>query len=158
MGKTPSFFVDWSIRHPENPNGELLQHCGPWPTSLAKEKPTLGKPFAFSNNCPGSVRAEIKGGEMTIIRFDGDHGEYGILLGTAQGIDGPANNGTYVWVEVPNWPKIESMIVKGPYVHHASAIHGNILPAIWEALTYIPGVRADFYDEAQMKETLNYLY
>jgi L-fucose isomerase-like protein len=158
MGKSPSFFVDWSIRHPENPNGELLQHCGPWPLSLAKEKPTLGKPFAFSNNCPGSVRAEIRGGEMTIIRFDGDNGEYGVLLGTARGIDGPATNGTYVWVELPNWPKIESMIVKGPYVHHASAIHGNLLPVIWEALTYIPGVRADFYDENQMKATTNDLF
>ena len=28
---TRGFFADWTIRHPDEPNGELLQHCGPWP-------------------------------------------------------------------------------------------------------------------------------
>jgi len=156
MGKTPSFFVDWSVRHPENENGELLQHCGPWPLSLAIEKPQLGRPFAFADNCPGNVIAEIKGGEVSLIRFDGDHGEYGVLMGTAQGIKGPRNKGTYLWVEVPEWPRVESMIVKGPYVHHAVGIHGNILPVIYEALTYLPGVRADFYNDGQKRETENF--
>ena len=31
-----SFFADWTVRHPDNENGELLQHCGPWPISVAK--------------------------------------------------------------------------------------------------------------------------
>ncbi len=158
MGKTPSFFVDWSIRHPENDNGELLQHCGPWPISLAKEKAKLTVPFAFESQCPGSVSAQLKDGEITLARFDGDNGEYGILLGTAKTIDGPKNNGTYCWIEVPNWPKVETLIVKGPYVHHAVGIFGNILPILHEALTYIPSVRADFYDEVQKSETENYFF
>ncbi|MDR1892655.1 MAG: L-fucose/L-arabinose isomerase family protein [Oscillospiraceae bacterium] len=158
MGKTPTFFVDWSVRHPENANGELLQHCGPWPLSLAKEKPVLGRPFAFPEHCPGSVSAELKGGEMSLFRFDGDNGEYGMLLGTAVGMDGPKSNGTYVWVEVPNWAKVETKIVKGPYVHHAVGIHGNLLPVINEALTYIPDVKADFYDEQQERQTLDFLF
>lgn len=29
MGETRSFFADWTIRHPDVENGELLQHCGP---------------------------------------------------------------------------------------------------------------------------------
>ena len=32
MGEKRSFFADWTIRHPDIPNGELLQHCGPWPS------------------------------------------------------------------------------------------------------------------------------
>lgn len=156
MGTTPSFFVDWSVRHPENENGELLQHCGPWPLSLAIEKPKLAQPFAFKDNCPGNVIAEIKGGEITLVRFDGDHGEYGVLMGTAKGIKGPKNKGTYLWVEVPEWPRVEKMIVTGPYVHHAVGIHGNILPVISEALTYFPGVRRDFYSEDQKRETENF--
>ena len=28
MGQVRSFFADWTIRHPDCPNGELLQHCG----------------------------------------------------------------------------------------------------------------------------------
>lgn len=157
-GKADTFFVDWSVRHPENPNGELLQHCGPWPLSLAAEKPRLTKPFAFSDNCPGSVVAECKGGEITLLRFDGDHGQYGMLLGTAQGITGPRNHGTYLWVEVPNWPKVESMIVKGPYVHHATAIHGDFLPVLREAAAYLPAIRLDFYDEAQRQTAENYFF
>lgn len=158
MGKTPSFFVDWSVRHPENNNGELLQHCGPWPISLAKGKAKLDRPFAFEDHCPGSVVAEIKGGLISLLRFDGDNGQYGMLLGTAVGIEGPKTQGTYLWVEVPNWPKVETMIVKGPYVHHAVGIHGNILPVIQEALNYIPGVRTDYYDEKQKDKTLNFYF
>lgn len=157
MGTTPSFFVDWSVRHPSNDNGELLQHCGPWPVSLARNKAKLDRPFAFPEHCPGSVVAELKPGELSLLRFDGDNGEYGMLMGTAKTIEGPKTQGTYAWIEVPNWTRVETMIVKGPYVHHAVGIHGNILPAIYEALTYIPGVKADFYDENQEKETKNYL-
>ena len=35
MGVTPTFFVDWSVRHPTNDYGELLQHCGPWQSALS---------------------------------------------------------------------------------------------------------------------------
>lgn len=52
MGRSPSFFVDWSVRHPENDNGELLQHCGPWPLSLAREKPVLGTPLRLRQQLP----------------------------------------------------------------------------------------------------------
>jgi len=158
MGKTPGFFVDWSVRHPSNDNGELLQHCGPWPISLAKEKAKLDRPFAFPDHCPGSVVAKLKPGELSLLRFDGDNGQYGMLMGTAKTIEGPKTHGTYCWIEVPNWSKVESMIVKGPYVHHAVGIHGNILPAVYDALTYIPGVKADFYDETQEKETKNFWF
>lgn len=58
MGESRSFFADWTIRHPDNPNGELLQHCGPWPISIAKGKAKLTYPLAFSH--PGSITAEAK--------------------------------------------------------------------------------------------------
>ena len=148
MGKTPPFFADWSVRHPQNKNGELLQHCGPWPVSLAKEgtRARLGRPFAFPEHCPGACLSEIKGGEMTMLRFDGDHGEYSLLLGKAKGIEGPYNIGTYIWIEVENWPRLEEKLVKGPYVHHCVGIHGDVMPAIYEACNYIPGLKPDFYD------------
>ena len=153
MGKTPTFFVDWSVRHPENDNGELLQHCGPWPISLAKEgtKAKLGRPFAFPEHCPGSVVAEIKGGEISIVRFDGDNGEYSTLIGNAKGIEGPKTIGTYLWIEVENWARLEHKIVTGPYVHHAVGIHGDIVPVIYEACKYIPGLVPDLYDPIQDK-------
>lgn len=149
MGKTPTFFADWSVRHPENENGELLQHCGPWPISLAKGKAKLSRPFAFEEHCPGAVVAEIKGGEISILRFDGDNGEYSILLGTAKGIEGPFTIGTYLWIEVENWTRLEDKLVTGPYVHHCVGIHGNIMPVIYEACKYIPGLKPDFYDDKE---------
>jgi L-fucose isomerase-like protein len=158
MGAAPSFFADWSVRHPDNPNGELLQHCGPWPISLAKGKAKLDRPFAFDSHCPGAVVAEIRGGELSVFRFDGDNGEYGMLMGNAKGIEGPKTQGTYLWIEVPDWPTAESRIVRGPYVHHATCIHGNYLPAMYDALTYIPNVKADFFDDGQCRETLKTLH
>jgi L-fucose isomerase-like protein len=153
MGRTPSFFVDWSVRHPENDNGELLQHCGPWPVSLAKEgtRAVLGRPFAFEEHCPGAVIAEIKGGEITLLRFDGDHGAYSVLLGNAKGIEGPKTIGTYLWVEVENWTRLEHKIVTGPYVHHAVGIHGDVVPVIYEACKYVPGLAPDLYDPIRDK-------
>ena len=74
MGETRSFFADWTIRHPDLENGELLQHCGPWPVSVAAEKPKLTYPLAFDH--PGSLTAEAKHGDVTLCRFDGDNGEY----------------------------------------------------------------------------------
>ncbi|RZT02442.1 L-fucose/L-arabinose isomerase family protein [Cuneatibacter caecimuris] len=147
MGKAPTFFADWTVRHPENDNGELLQHCGPWPFSLAKEKPTLEAPFAFNYSHPGSVSAELKGGEMSLLRFDGDNGQYSMLMGSARGIEGPRTKGTYAWVEVKNLVKLEEKIVTGPYVHHCVGIHGDVIPAVYEALKYIPGIKPDLYDD-----------
>ncbi|MDR1771174.1 MAG: L-fucose/L-arabinose isomerase family protein [Hungatella sp.] len=144
MDECRGFFADWTVRHPDNENGELLQHCGPWPISVAKEKPTLGYPLAF--NHPGAVEAEAKHGEMTLCRFDGDNGEYSLLLGKAKGINGPYTKGTYVWVEVANLKKLEAKLVEGPYIHHCVGIHKDIVPVLYEACKYI-GVKPDLYDD-----------
>lgn len=85
MDEKRGFFADWTIRHPDIANGELLQHCGPWPMSVAQEKPKLTYPLAFEH--PGSLTAEAKHGEVTLCRFDGDNGEYSLLLGNAKGVD-----------------------------------------------------------------------
>jgi len=153
LGEGRAFFADWTIRHPENPNGELLQHCGPYPKSVATpgKKPTLGRPFAFDHHCPGACIFEMKKGDVTMLRFDGDHGEYSLLLGNAKVIDGPFNNGTFGWIEVNDWPALEEKIVTGPYIHHVSGVYGRYVPALYEACKYIPGLRADLYEEGAEK-------
>ncbi len=143
MGESRSFFADWTIRHPDNPNGELLQHCGPWPISIAKEKAKLTYPLAFSH--PGSITAEAKHGDVSLVRFDGDNGEYSLLLGNAKGIDGPKGMGTYLWVEVGNIKRLEAKIVEGPYIHHCVGIHKDVVPVLYEACKYI-GIKPDLYD------------
>lgn len=143
MDETRGFFADWTIRHPDIENGELLQHCGPWPISLAKEKPKLTYPLAFDH--PGSITAEARHGDVSLCRFDGDNGEYSLLLGNARGVDGPKGMGTYLWVEVDNIKRLEAKIVEGPYIHHCVGIHKNVVPVLYEACKYI-GVKPDLYD------------
>ena len=144
MDEARTFFADWTVRHPDNDNAELLQHCGPWPISCASCKPTIGYPLAF--DYPGAVEAQAKHGEMTLCRCDGDTGEYSLLLGNAKGVDGPYTKGTYVWVEVKNWKRLEAKIVEGPYIHHCVGIHKDIVPVLYEACKYI-GVKPDLYDD-----------
>lgn len=143
LDETRSFFADWTIRHPDNPNGELLQHCGPWPLSVACCKPKITYPLAF--DYPGAITAEAKHGDITLARFDGDNGEYSLLLGNAKGIDGPAGMGTYLWVEVENIKRLEAKVVEGPYIHHVVGIHKDVVPVLYEACKYI-GVKPDLYD------------
>jgi L-fucose isomerase-like protein len=143
LGEKRIMFADWTVRHPDNENGELLQHCGPWPISLAMTKPSLGKSVAFSH--PGSVSAEARHGELTLARFDGDNGEYSLLLGNAKAIDGPYTKGTYLWIEVKNWKRLEAKIVEGPYIHHCVAAHGDMTPVLYEACKYL-GIKPDLYD------------
>ncbi len=143
MDDTRSFFADWTVRHPDNENGELLQHCGPWPISVAQEKPVIGYPLAF--DYPGAVEALAKYGELTLARFDGDNGAYSMLMGNARGIEGPYTKGTYLWVEVENLKRLEEKLVCGPYIHHCVGIHKNVVPILYEACKYI-GVKPDFYD------------
>ncbi len=146
MGVKRSFFADWTVRHPDNENGELLQHCGPWPSSCLNCKPEICYPLAF--DYPGAVAGEARHGTMTLARFDGDNGEYSLLLGNAKGIDGPYTKGTYVWVEVRNWKRLEAKIVEGPYIHHCVGIHEDVVPVLYEACKYL-GIKPDLYDDIE---------
>ena len=148
MNERRAMFADWTVRHPDNDNGELLQHCGPWPISVAQEKPTICVPVAFPQN--GAISAQAKHGPMSLVRFDGDEGEYSILLGHTKGIDGPWTKGTYVWIEVNNLKRLEAKVVEGPYIHHVVAIHGDVVPIVYEACKYI-GVKPDLYDPIEDK-------
>lgn len=143
LDDTRSFFADWTVRHPDNENGELLQHCGPWPISVCAEQPCFTYPLAF--DYPGAVAAKAKEGKLTILRFDGDHGEYSLLLGNAKTVDGPYTKGTYVWIEVENLKRLEEKIVTGPYIHHCVGVHKDVVPILYEACKYI-GVKPDLYD------------
>lgn len=146
LNKTRSMFADWTVRHPENENGELLQHCGLFPFSLAKDKPEITYPVAFDS--PGSVSFECKQGDLTLCRFDGDNNEYSLLLGSAKTIKGPFTKGTYVWIEVDNLKRLEHKIVTGPYIHHVAGIYANVIPVLYESCKYLD-IKVDLYDDIE---------
>jgi L-fucose isomerase-like protein len=142
----PPFFADLTIRHPEEENGELLWHCGNFPLALARDpgKAFLGKHPVIPPGDPGTGNFELKAGELTIARFDGMNGEYSLFLGHARGIPGPYTLGSYLWVQVQDWPLWEEKLIRGPYVHHVAAIHDReVAYALHEACRFIPGLTAD---------------
>jgi len=156
LHETPIFFADLTIRHPENPNAELLWHCGNFPHSLIKEGSHNILADHFDMKCPGGQDFEIKGGDITISRFDGMNGEYFLLMGQGKGVDGPMSRGTYVWVEFNDWPLWEEKFIYGPYIHHCTGIHGKHASALYEACRYIPGLKPDPVDptEAEIRRFL----
>ncbi|GAB2027408.1 L-fucose/L-arabinose isomerase family protein [Lactovum odontotermitis] len=144
LGQDRAIFADVNCRHPENPNGELLQHLGVFAFSTAEAKPVLPKKH-FVFDYPGSVAFQALKGEYTLCRFDGDNGEYSLLMGTGRSIDGPFNQGTYLYLEFANLNRLEFKLVEGPYIHHVAAIRKNVVPILYEAVKYL-GVKPDFFD------------
>lgn len=144
---TPVFFADLTVRHPDNDNAELLWHCGPFPHSLKKENCSakVGRHYILDSACPGVAEWEIKGGDITVCRFDAAGSEYSMLVAKGKGIDGPFCRGTYVWVEFSDWPALERKIITGPYIHHVAGVHGDIARVMEEAARYLPGVKMDFF-------------
>lgn len=150
MGETTPFFADVTVRHPYNDNAELLWHCGNFPYSLAKdkEKATVGD-SVFHNGTYGVCDWELQEGDITVARFDGDHGNYQLLIGEAHTTDGPASAGSYVWIEVNNWKMWEHKLVEGPYIHHVSCVYGKRGEILLEACKYIPGLMADVVEPSE---------
>ncbi len=152
LDKETPFFADITVRHPENDNAELLWHCGNFPYSLAKNKETakVGHSVYHDNNY-GICEWELKSGELTIIRFDGDRGEYSLFIGEAKTTVGPKNVGSYVWIETENWPEWEHKLVEGPYIHHVSGAYGNYGEILLEACKYIDYLNADCVQSQENK-------
>ncbi len=142
---SPVFFSDMTIRHPDNDNAELLWHCGNFSPSLAAEgeEKRLGRHFIFPSHKCGTGEWKIRSGEVTVCRFDGDHGEYRLFIGEGRGTEGPRTKGTYFWLEVDNWPKWERTLVEGPYIHHCAGIHAKTADILQEVCKYIPGLQAE---------------
>lgn len=144
-GRTPVFFADLTVRHPGNDNAELLWHCGPFPYTLKKpgSPARIAEHYLLDSRCPGAGEWEIRGGDITVCRFDGLGGEYRLLAREGAGVDGPVNRGTYVWVEFPDWPALERKFIEGPYIHHVACAHGQAAGELSMAARYLPGLRMD---------------
>ncbi len=127
--ETPSFLADITVRHPENDNAELMWHCGPFPTCLAKDD----KPASLACQCA----FELKRGEITMTRFDSDRGNYMLFSDTGKGVDGPVSGGSYVWFEARDWSAWEKKLMYGPYIHHIAGAYGNYKEIMREASKYL---------------------
>lgn len=144
-------FADITIRHPEDDNSELLWHCGPFPLSLKKEgiEGKVGVQGVIGNDAQGICDFEIKGGDITAIRFDSIKGDYSLFTGQAKGTTGPKTTGTYLWIKTSDWTKWEEKLIYGPYIHHVAAVHGKVSPVLYEATRYIDGLTIDAVEPSE---------
>lgn len=131
LGEEPVFFADLTIRHPQNDNAELLWHCGPFPYTLRDKN----KPAKIIN---AQASWELKKGNITIMRCDDLNGNYQLLVSEGRAIDGPETTGSYVWMEVNDWKRLEEKFIYGPYIHHVAGIYGNYENALREITRYLP--------------------
>ncbi len=135
-GKAAPLFGEFTARHPENRNAELLWHCGPFPYS-AKADRSEAKLF----NTKPSFKA--KDGDYTIARFQGDSGKYTLLGGQFKTTEGPYTFGTYMWAEFKNLSAVEKKLIDGPYIHHMTEAYGTYADVLQEFCKYIPELEYD---------------
>jgi L-fucose isomerase-like protein len=133
--ESPAFLSDLTMKNPNDNNSELLWHMG-----FAKQLKDQNEPGFVAKTGEGNYR--LKTGELTIIRFDGDHGDYSCFVGHGQSIHGPKTGGNYTYLKVDDWSKWERKFVYGPYVHHVVGFFGDHRLAINDALRYL-GIRSD---------------
>ena len=139
LGEGKPLFGEFTVRHPENKNAELLWHCGPFPISQKAES-GIDSEARLVNQ-----RSWFRGkdGKYTIARLDQESGNYMILPIVADTIEGPQTHGTYIWVEFDDLKKIEDRLIDGPYIHHFVEMEGDFKKEIKEFCKYFPNLKYD---------------
>ena len=139
LGEGKPLFGEFTVRHPEDRNAELLWHCGPFPLS-EKAESGVGSTARLVNQ-RSWFRA--KDGVYTVARLDQESGRYVILPLVGRTTEGPATHGTYLWVKFDDLQKIEDRIIDGPYIHHFTEIAGDYTREIREFCKYFPNLETD---------------
>jgi len=144
---SPTFLADLTIRHPERDDAVLLWHCG-FPLGLRHEDAaaSIGTHWILPGIPPGSCHWRMKDGPITVCRFDGETGDYHLVAGEGETVDGPATQNVYCWLAVEDWPRWERTFINGPYIHHVACGYGRRAGVLQEAARYIPGLRFESPD------------
>ena len=135
-GKKAPFFGEFTVRHPEDRNVELLWHCGQFPYSTRDPK---SAPRTYEQR----AWFKVKEGTYTVSRFDQEDGNYMLLNGICETAEGPFTNGTYLWARFKDLDAWEKKLIYGPYIHHMAEIEGDYRAEIREFCRYIPKLAAD---------------
>ena len=138
-GRKVPFFGEFTVRHPENKNGELLWHCGPFAYSLKH-------PASKAKQVNMRQWFQVKDGSYTVARLDQENGNYMMLNGTCKSTEGPYTFGTYLWAEFDNLKKWEDRLIDGPYIHHCVEIEGDYTAELAEFCKYVPLIKNDPMD------------
>lgn len=136
LGEGKPLFGEFTVRHPENRNAELLWHCGPFP--LSQKAPDSKARLV---NQRSWFRA--KDGTYTACRIDQESGNYMMLPLVCNTTKGPETHGTYIWAEFDDLQKIEDRLIDGPYIHHFVEMEGDYRKELAEFCKYFPNLKVD---------------
>jgi L-fucose isomerase-like protein len=148
LGETVPHFVDWTIRHRENPNQLLAWHCGNAPACLARapreaalrsRRDMVGE-LEIPERDPqaGLSQFQLKPGPVTFCRLAEYDGEWKMLIATGEIV--PSDEtlaGTWSWVQVSDHDALYRTLVEEGFIHHASMIHGDQTQALLQACTFM---------------------
>ena len=137
LGEGKPLFGEFTVRHPQNKNAELLWHCGPFP--LSQKAPD--SPARLVNQ-----RAWFRGkdGEYTAARIDREEGgKYMLLPMLCKTTEGPKTHGTYIWGEFDDLGAVEARLMEGPYIHHFIEMEGDYIAELREFCKYFPNLVID---------------
>jgi L-fucose isomerase-like protein len=139
--RDPVYLAEFTTRHPQNDNAVLVWHAGA-PVSMVHpdEKVKIGYHWILPSPLSGMLHFRMKDGPLTVVRFDGDFGDYRLAIGEGHTMDGPKTLNNYVWMQVDNWPHWERTLIEGPFIHHCGMAYGHFADALVEACKYIPGL------------------
>lgn len=139
LGESVPFMGEFTVKHPEDRNVELLWHCGQFAYSLKKE----------GSHCKQMNQRQcfqVKDGRYTLCRMDEDRGKFTILPGIFESADGPYTTGTYIWGRFDDLAGWERKIMEGPYIHHFAEVEGDYTDVIKEFCKYVPNLHFDSVD------------
>ena len=137
----PVFLADITNRHPEDDNGVLLWHAGA-PTEMCEPdyRMRLGHHWILPSPLAGMTHFPLRGGDITVARFDGDRGRYQLAVGEGRSMDGPETLNNYVWMKVDDWSRWEHLLIEGPFIHHAAMTYGHVAASLRECCKYVDGL------------------
>ena len=136
LGEGKPLFGEFTVRHPENRNAELLWHCGPFSVS---EKAEDSRARLVNQR----VWLRARDGQYTVARIDQESGNYMILPLVCNSTEGPLTHGSYFWGEFEDLQKVEDRLLDGPYIHHFIEIMGDYRKEINEFCKYFPNLKVD---------------
>ena len=137
LGEGKPLFGEFTVRHPENKNAELLWHCGPFPLSQKA-------PESTARLVNQRIWLRGKDGEYTVARLDREEGgKYMILPMKCHTTEGPQTHGTYIWGEFEDLQSVEDRLIDGPYIHHFIEMEGDYTGEIEEFCKYFPNLTVD---------------
>jgi len=148
LGETVPHFIDWTIRHRENPNWLLAWHCGNAPTCLAADPQQTAlrsrrdmkgeSPVECGDPMAGLNQFQIKPGVVTFCRLAEYDDRWKMLITTGTVVPSEETlSVTWGWVEVADHDKLYRTLVEEGFVHHASMIHGDYTKTLLEVCKFM---------------------